>query len=269
MIAAERARAFRSINYVLCGSRGRYGARTSARFLERYLKEITPHSDIGMHYNYGTLSQVDAFCRQKDQIGTLTSQVPVAGRAHYLVMDPQDSFQFWEAQGMQLDESLGYPDGVGYRAGIAGPFKPFDPGSQKEASIISLPLVAMDSAIAFQFGEASKAAIEALVRHLSVVGGTFTLLFHPGMFANPEHPETEGMYERNLDIFVRYDAVSKTPLAILSEIDWTNETCVNCVRVLACLREDVFMTVPRGPFSLTMKETGNHIADTRSGTGDG
>ena len=116
-------------------------------------KEITPHSDIGMHYNYGTLSQVDAFCRQKDQIGTLTSQVPVAGRAHYLVMDPQDSFQFWEAQGMQLDESLGYPDGVGYRAGIAGPFKPFDPGSQKEASIISLPLVAMDSAIAFQFGK--------------------------------------------------------------------------------------------------------------------
>lgn len=219
MIAAERARAFRSINYVLCGSRGRYGARTSARFLERYLKEITPHSDIGMHYNYGTLSQVDAFCRQKDQIGTLTSQVPVAGRAHYLVMDPQDSFQFWEAQGMQLDESLGYPDGVGYRGGIAGPFKPFDPESQKEASIISLPLVAMDSAIAFQFGGEYEAAIEALVRHLSVVGGTFTLLFHPGMFANPEHPETEGMYERNLDIFVRYDAVSKTPLAILSEID--------------------------------------------------
>ena len=103
--------------------------------------------------------------------------------------------------------------------GIAGPFKPFDPGSQKEASIISLPLVAMDSAIAFHFGEEYEAAIEALVRHLSVVGGTFTLLFHPGMFANPEHPETEGMYERNLDIFVRYNAVSKTPLAILSEID--------------------------------------------------
>ena len=84
-----------------------------------------------------------------------------------------------------------------------------------ETSIISLPLIAMDSAIALRFGTDFEIAIDSMVHHLSVVGGTFSLLFHPGMFANPEHPETMGMYERILEIFQKYGAVSMTPLSIL------------------------------------------------------
>ena len=223
MMAAEQSRGFASINYVLCGTRGRFGARTSLRFITRYLREIVPQGDIGMHYNHNTLHQPDAFKRQQKQIKDLTNCMPVAGRAHYLLMDPQASFRFWEAQGIEIDESLGYPDAVGYRAGIAGPFKPFDQGSQKEASITSLPLVAMDSAIAAQFAEIYEDAIEDMVGHLSVVGGTFSLLFHPGMFVNPEHPETAGMYERLLDIFLQHNTVSKTPLVILKEMASGNE----------------------------------------------
>lgn len=223
MIAAERARGFKSINYVLNGKRGRYGARTASRFIGRYLKEVIPHCDIGMHYNHGTLGHEKPFRLQRQEIEAQTSQVPIAGRAHYLVMEPQTSFRFWETEGMKIDESLGYPDAVGYRAGIAGPFRPFDESKQREGAITSLPLIAMDSAVAHQFGADYEAEIEALVRHLSIVGGTFTLLFHPGMFANPEHPETEGMYERILDIFVKYGAVSKTPLAILKELESENE----------------------------------------------
>ena len=223
MVFAEKALGFRSINYVLCGKRGRFGARTPSRMIGRYLQEIIPDCDIGIHYNHGTLGHADKFKRQRQEIKALTSILPVAGRAHYLQMDSQTSFQFWEFQGIQIDETLGYPDAVGYRAGIAGPFKPFDQGRQKEASITSLPLIAMDSAIARQYGADYEAEIETLVHHLSIVGGTFTLLFHPGMFANPEHPETEGIYERILNIFVKYGAVSKTPLAILKEQEPKNE----------------------------------------------
>ena len=55
MVSAETARGFRSINYVLCGKRGRFGARTPSRMIGRYLQEITPDCDIGIHYNHGTL----------------------------------------------------------------------------------------------------------------------------------------------------------------------------------------------------------------------
>ena len=219
MISAEKARGFRSICYVLCGKRGRFGARTPSRMIGRYLQEITPDCDIGIHYNHGTLGDAGSFNRQRRQIKTLTPILPIAGRAHYLQMDSQTSFQFWESQGIKIDESLGYPDAVGYRAGIAGPFRPFDRTKEGETSIISLPLIAMDSAIALRFGTDFEIAIDSMVHNLSVVGGTFSLLFHPGMFANPEHPETMGMYERILEIFQKYGAVSMTPLSLLEALD--------------------------------------------------
>ena len=219
MISAEKARGFRSICYVLCGKRGRFGARTPSRMIGRYLQEITPDCDIGIHYNHGTLDDAGSFNRQRLQIKTLAPILPIAGRAHYLQMDSQTSFQFWESQGIKIDESLGYPDAVGYRAGIAGPFRPFDRTKEGETSIISLPLIAMDSAIALRFGTDFEIAIDSMVHNLSVVGGTFSLLFHPGMFANPEHPETMGMYERILEIFQKYGAVSMTPLSILKAMD--------------------------------------------------
>ena len=219
MVSAEKARGFRSINYVLCGKRGRFGARTPSRIIGRYLQEVLPDCEIGIHYNHDTLGHAGPFNRQRQEIKTLTSILPVAGRAHYLQMESQTSFQFWETQGIRIDETLGYPDAVGYRAGIAGPFRPFDETKEGEASIFSLPLIAMDSAVAFQFGTDFETAIDSMVHHLSVVGGTFSLLFHPGMFANPEHPETMEMYEQVLEIFQRYGAVSMTPLSILADLE--------------------------------------------------
>ena len=219
MVSAEKARGFRSINYVLCGKRGRFGARTPSHIIRRYLQEVLPDCEIGIHYNHDTLGHAGPFNRQRQEIKTLTSILPVAGRAHYLQMESQTSFQFWETQGIRIDETLGYPDAVGYRAGIAGPFRPFDETKEGEASIFSLPLIAMDSAVALQFGTDFETAIDSLVHHLSVVGGTFSLLFHPGMFANPEHPETMEMYEQILEIFQRYGAVSMTPLSILADLE--------------------------------------------------
>ena len=61
MISAEKARGFRSICYVLCGKRGRFGARTPSRMIGRYLQEITPDCDIGIHYNHGTLGDAGSF----------------------------------------------------------------------------------------------------------------------------------------------------------------------------------------------------------------
>ena len=215
MIAVEAKLGYRSISYVLCGRRGRYGARTSTKHIRQYLPEIASHCEIGVHYNHDTLNNEREFRKQKQIINGILRQVPKAGRAHYLFMDPQTSFHYWAEQGMVIDESLGYPDAVGYRAGIAGTFRPYDMRNGTELPITCLPLVAMDSAIAAQFGSDYLAKTENMVRHLSIVGGTFTLLFHPGMFSNPAHPETAGMYDRLLKLFKSYGAVSLTPGQLL------------------------------------------------------
>ena len=197
-ISAEKARGFRSICYVLCGKRGRFGARTPFRMIGRYLQEITPIVISGF-----TTITVLGDAAHLSPAAANQNLVHIAhGRAHYLQMDPTVP-----VLGIPRHTDRRVPwlsRRVGYRAGIAGPFRPFDRTKEGETSIISLPLIAMDSAIALRFGTDFEIAIDSMVHHLSVVGGTFSLLFHPGMFANPEHPETMGMYERILEIFQKY-----------------------------------------------------------------
>ena len=52
MLATESEFGFCSINYVLSGRRGRFGARTSARYIRKYLGELPASTLLGLHYNY-------------------------------------------------------------------------------------------------------------------------------------------------------------------------------------------------------------------------
>ncbi len=211
MIEVEKEFGFRSIQYVLCGRKGRYGARTSTKYYRQYLNEIPADWPIGIHYNYDTHLHDKQFRAQKNEVESITGTSITAGRAHYLRMEPKSSFSFWSKMGIQIDESLGYPDKVGYRAGIAGPFHPYDTKAQEELPILSLPLVTMDSCIGDNLGAEAIEKIEEHVAHLSVVGGTFTLLFHPGRFDNAEFPKTQLMYRQLLELFHRYGANCLVP----------------------------------------------------------
>ena len=211
MINLEKKFGYKSISYVLCGKRGRYGARTSLKYIKKYLSEIPPGFEIGMHYNYDTHLDKKSFLQQKDQIENIIGCDISSGRAHYLQMDFNKSYKFWKEMGIEYDESFGYSDKVGYRAGIAGPFLPYDIHSENSLNIISIPLIAMDSCIVNNFGKSSLIEIEKHIAHLNEVGGTFTLLFHPGRHENEEYKETKGMYQLILEIFKKYDAECVLP----------------------------------------------------------
>lgn len=215
MIELEKKYNFKSVNYVLCGKRGRYGARTSIRYIKEYLSEIPSDFEIGMHYNYNTHLNKKFFLQQKRELENIIGCKISSGRAHYLQMNFHKSYKFWTEMGIKYDESFGYSDCVGYRAGIAGSFFPYDFNSEKSLKILCIPLVAMDSCITNNFGESSVAEIERHISHLNVVGGAFTLLFHPGRHENKEFPESVGMYEKLLALFKKYNAKSTLPSEML------------------------------------------------------
>lgn len=215
MIEVEREYGFRSVQYVLCGSRGRYGARTGSNYIKEYLPEIPSDSEIGIHYNYDTHLNEKEFLNQKTELESIIGQKITSGRAHYLRMDSNLSFKFWDDMGIRLDESLGYPDRVGYRAGIAGSFFPFDQKLLGQLEILSLPLVAMESCIVNTYESSGISEVEKHISHLSIVGGTFSLLFHPGRHDSNEFPATNGMYREILKVFHKYKANSLLPCDIL------------------------------------------------------
>lgn len=198
MIEVERMLGFTSSLYILNGTGGRFGARSGVDLIPA-VAAVTPKGwDLGLHYNYDTHLDQSKFRAQKLELESILGRNVKAGRAHYLRFNSDLSWCFYDDMGIRADESLGYYDRIGYRAGIAGPFHPYDHRTGQAVSLIEIPLVMMDSTLVEQYSDDPVSAFEMHLRHLSEVGGAVSLLFHPGQFNNPEYPEMLGLYRRLL-----------------------------------------------------------------------
>lgn len=218
MLLAEKKNNFFSVSYILCGKRGRFFARTRNIYLKKYISEFRDLTELGMHYNFHTLNNQKAFQKQKRKIEEWVDRPIISGRAHYLKLKSDQDLRFWNDNGIKIDETLGYPDVVGFRAGLAGPYRPFDKSKNGQSNIIAVPLVAMDAACFGKGSEQGLENIEKIIAHLSVIGGTFTFLIHPGYYDNPEYPEYKGSYDKLLDLLKSYNVRSITPNTIVNEL---------------------------------------------------
>ena len=214
MLDLEKKFGYKSSSYILCGNKGRFRARTSFDHIKKYVPEIIGKCNIGMHYNYDTHFNEALFLKQKTDIESIVEYKIITGRSHYLRFNPIKTHSFLSKMGIKFDETVGYSDTVGYRSGIAGPYHPYCQISKKELPIMSLPLIAMDSCITDTYKENSISEIERHIAHLNVVGGTFTLLFHPGRFNNPEYPESRGIYNEILNLLFLYKAKCILPAEV-------------------------------------------------------
>lgn len=200
MVEVERMLGYTSTFYFLNGSGGRYGARSGSELIPRALRDIPPAWSVGMHYNYDTYLDDERFSAQRAELSTLLGQVPEIGRAHYLRFNPEHSYRFLAKHGMRIDESPGYPDRIGYRCGIAGPYQPYDRRTPQGMALQTLPLVVMDITLLEQYPDDPVGAFRRLLAHLRCIGGAASLLMHPGCFYNPEVPAARGLYRRLLGI---------------------------------------------------------------------
>ncbi len=198
MVDLERSFGYRSTFYALNGTGGRFGARNGTRGLDELAAMVPDGWDLGMHYNYDTFLNRDRFQAQLDQLKHFTSKDMVSGRAHYLRFDPERSLPFLESCGIEVDESAGYSDGLGYRCGIGGCFEAYDTTARTPRAIVEVPMVIMDTTLVIQYAEVAIATVRRMLTHLQHVGGALSVIFHPGVFHNPEFPEMLGIYHRIL-----------------------------------------------------------------------
>ncbi len=210
MIDIERCFGFSSTFYMLNGDRGRFGARSTQAAVRDLVKRIPPGWDVGMHYNYNTFLDDRRFDAQKAQLDEIVGASVTVGRAHYLRFDPAKSLPFLSRHGITVDESSGYADRIGYRNGIAGCFRAFDPAARKTLDIWEVPITIMDAVLVDQYGDRCIDRFSRLLRHLSRVGGALSVVFHPGQFFNPEYRHMLGIYHRLLMASRDAEAVSIT-----------------------------------------------------------
>jgi len=160
-------------------------------------------SEVGLHGSYLAADELDRLAAEAETLRGLAG--PVEGhRYHYLRIDPHRNLVPLGSHGFRYDTTLGFPDALGFRAGIAHPFRPWDFEREEPASIVEVPLAAMDATLAearYQglTAAAAKPQLIALLDWAAEHGGGFSILWHPDRFDAPSARGWDRLYFELLD----------------------------------------------------------------------
>jgi hypothetical protein len=201
-IAADERRrgATASTFYVLAGHHDPHdGAApdTYERLRPRLVETLRDTgAEIGLHGSYTAADDVGRLRVEKAMLEELAG--PVEGhRYHYLRADPHRNLAPLAELGLRYDTSLGFSDAVGFRAGFAHPFRPWDFEREAPLDLLEIPLAAMDATLAEEryLGLSAKRAegpLMSLLDWAEANGGAFAILWHPDRF----DPLTSGGWDR-------------------------------------------------------------------------
>ena len=207
ILEGEHARGARSTFFVLAAHRDRHdGAAPEmyARLRPRVVETLRAGGgEVGLHGSYLAARDEALLADEKDALEAAAG--PVHGhRFHYLRVDPHANLASLERLGFRYDTTLGFADALGFRAGIAHPFRPWDLARDRALDLVEIPLAAMDVTLAEEryLGLPVKEAerrLLALVDWAAANGGGFALLWHPDRFDPPTAAGWDRLYFRILD----------------------------------------------------------------------
>jgi hypothetical protein len=155
--------------------------------------------ELGVHPSHFTLGSPNLLAKEVATLQSVLGERAVGGRQHHLRWRPE-TWLDWENSGLFYDSSVGFADHVGFRAGTALPYKPWLLWLDREAALLEVPLIAMDTTL-FRYQRLSENEVrDTLSRLLAAcrsVGGVFTLLWHNTSFVAPSDVE---LYREVLEV---------------------------------------------------------------------
>ena len=160
-------------------------------------------AEVGLHGSYSAADDAGRIAREKERLEELSG--PIQGqRYHYLRVDPHRNLGALEAAGFAYDSSLGFGDAVGFRAGIAHPFRPWDFARDAPRGLVEVPLAAMDVTLSAEryldlgVDEAEK-RLMSLLDWAALHGGGFAVLWHSEQYDSALLPGWDRLYRRVLE----------------------------------------------------------------------
>jgi hypothetical protein len=160
-------------------------------------------AEIGLHGSYTAADDPARLQREKAALEALGG--PLDGhRYHYLRVDPHRNLASLARAGLRYDTTLGFPDALGFRGGLARPFRPWDFEQDAPLDLVEVPLAAMDATLAEEryLGLSAKRAEPQLMRLLdwgAAHGAAFAILWHPDRFDPLTSAGWDRLYSRLLD----------------------------------------------------------------------
>ncbi len=224
LLAEERARGAASTFFVLAGHGDPHdGARpeTYERLRPRLVETVIAHGgEVGLHGTYRSADEPARLRHERDTLAEVMSVYTditrgLGHRFHYLRLDPHRNLRALDELGFSYDSTLGFPDAVGFRAGIAQPFRPWDLERDEPFDLIEIPLAAMEVTLAEAryLGLSADEAwphLERLLDWAAEHGGGFAVLWHPDRFDPATSAGWNRLYYRLIDEAVARGGVCLT-----------------------------------------------------------
>jgi len=136
--------------------------------------------EMGIHASYQSFDSRTQFRAEVAALKNLLGTGRLGGRQDFLRWRPE-TWMEWESQGITYDASVGFADHIGFRAGTCHPYHPWLLSRGREAELLEIPLLVMDSTLlGYMRLQADDALqrVREMVARCRAVGGVFTLLWH-------------------------------------------------------------------------------------------
>ncbi len=172
--SAEAGRGFRSSFYFMSSEYPLEKVRAASDLISQSGWEVGLHGDFGTH---------DSLEKMNEAVAKLSAALgikPIGVREHYLKFDFSKTWEIMEAAGFEYDTTVGNTDTLGFRVGMATPFRP-PSGDWTPLELMELPLTLMDATLWGYLKRTEDQGLAdsiAMMNAVEKVEGLFTLLWH-------------------------------------------------------------------------------------------
>jgi hypothetical protein len=215
----EEHHGFKSCFYLACVREGegedpKYDLTTDGALRDMAGKISRCGFEVGLHGSLRSAEEVPVLKEQKESLERLCGLVAQGVRQHYLRMKLPHTWHVQEEAGFLYDSSLGYSDEIGFRCGLAFPFRPYDLGKDRRLNILELPLNIMDGTVFAGRGEGREEALSTCLRLLDRIereNGLAVILWHLRSWYERDFPGWRWVYEQILSHLAAKEAWVTSP----------------------------------------------------------
>lgn len=188
------------IFFALVSDYGRYDKPASYQgsYTRQLLQHLGDHAKVGLHPSYYCVEDPPLLDRELHRLESILHRNIVRLRYHYLRLSLPQSYRMAIHAGLRHDYSMGYPDAVGFRAGISRPYPFYDLEADQETEFTIHPFCVMDTTLNTHLGMQPDEALQCykdLIDRVKAVGGTFTCIVHNSNLCE------EGSWEGWCDVY--------------------------------------------------------------------
>jgi hypothetical protein len=133
--------------------------------------------DIGVHGSYDSANNKSIFNQELHSLSSVLRIEIKKGRQHWLNFSESKTSKI-HSKSIARDYTIGWNDQVGFRAGIASPFVPFDHENNQPFNHLVIPQVIMDSHI-FDYKIGQEKALDIFEKALDKENAYFSVSWHP------------------------------------------------------------------------------------------